>query len=99
MRRLFFIALFSVFTVLLNAQTEFRSAIENLLPPPKSTVDLMEIVYPKRFQDLTIKMQKLMALNKDWLWEYVKKRTARTSALSRKTGAYKRGICRFSFSG
>jgi hypothetical protein len=56
----------------LRAQTNLSTQIEKLLPSGKCHADLMEVSWPARFKDLSIKMQAAISTNKDWWMNYVK---------------------------
>jgi hypothetical protein len=72
MMKLLSLCLLFANTALLEAQPEFLSRVETLLPRSKCKVDVMEVAYPKRFQELTLKMQTVLATNKDWWLNYIK---------------------------
>lgn len=72
MKKLLCLCIFAAGTFFLRAQTELRSEIEKLLPPPECKVDMMGVVFPERFQELTVKMQTALATNKEWMLNYIK---------------------------
>lgn len=72
MKKLICVCLLAANAILLQAQTEFRSEIEKLLPPAECKADVMGIVFPKRVQELTRKLQVAIATNKDWWLDYIK---------------------------
>jgi hypothetical protein len=72
MKKLLFGFLFFLSAFCLNAQTNLSTEIEELLPIGKCDVDIMELVYPKRFQELSEKLATAIATNKEWWVEYVK---------------------------
>lgn len=57
----------------LSAQTNLSDEIKKLLPVGKCQVDVMEVAYPKRFQELAEKLQIAIATNRDWWIDAVKK--------------------------
>ncbi|MCX6894355.1 MAG: hypothetical protein NTZ16_02365 [Verrucomicrobia bacterium] len=70
----FLLGLLCVFCVLsLHAQTNLSAEVEKLLPVGKCNVDIMGVVYPRRFLELGEKLQNAFATNKDWLLDYIKK--------------------------
>jgi hypothetical protein len=71
--RKFLLGLLFVLGVLsLHAQTIFSNEIKSLLPVGKCKIDVMGVVYPKRFLELGKKLQDALATNKDWLLDYIK---------------------------
>jgi hypothetical protein len=72
MKKLIWFCFFATSPILLNAQTEFRSEIEKLLPPIECKVDVMGVVYPERFQELNKKIQMALTTNKEWFLSYIK---------------------------
>jgi len=72
MSKILCLCLFISGTILLHAQSDIRSRIEELLPPSQCKVEVMDVVYPKRFQELTLKMQVAAATNTDWFVNYIK---------------------------
>jgi hypothetical protein len=72
MKRTFVAILLILSAHFLHAQTNIAAKIEGLLPPAKSSVDVMGIVYPKRVMELTQKFQTAISTNKDWLLGYIK---------------------------
>ena len=72
MKKFLCLCIFAAGTFLLRAQTELRSEIEKLLPPPECKVDIMGVAFPKRFQELTVKMQTALATNKEWMLNHIK---------------------------
>ena len=68
-----FSTLLLVFSALsLSAQTNLSTEIEKLLPSAKCNVDVMGLVYPKRYLELAEKFQSAISTNKDWWLDYIK---------------------------
>jgi hypothetical protein len=65
MKKLLFGLLFFISAICLNAQTNLSTEIEKLLPIGKYNVDIMELVYPKRVQELSEKLATAIATNKE----------------------------------
>jgi hypothetical protein len=69
-----FSALLMVFSTLsLSAQTNLSTEIQKLLPSAKCNVDVMGLAYPKRYLELTGKLQSAISTNRDWWLDYIKK--------------------------
>ncbi len=73
MKSLFLMLLLIVSVLSSAAQTNLLTEIAKLLPVGKCKVDVMENVYPKRFMELSEKLQVAVATNKDWWLNYVKR--------------------------
>jgi hypothetical protein len=57
----------------LSAQTNLSLEIGKLLPAGKCNVNVMDVAYPKRFLELTGKLQVAIATNRDWWIDAVKR--------------------------
>jgi hypothetical protein len=64
--------LFAFCVLSLHAQTNLSAEVEKLLPVGKCNVDVMGVVYPKRFLELGEKLQSAVATNKNWWLDYIK---------------------------
>jgi hypothetical protein len=73
MKKLLLGLLFTFCVFALHAQTNLSVEVEKLLPVGKCNVDVMGVVYPKRFLELGEKLQSAVATNKDWWFDYIKK--------------------------
>ena len=72
MKKLFLGLLFALSVLPLHANTNFSAEVEKLLPVGKCNVDIMGVVYPKRFLELGEKLQNAVSTNKDWWLDYIK---------------------------
>jgi len=54
------------------AQTNLSEEVEKLLPVGKCQVEVMGVVYPQRFLELSEKMTIAVSTNKDWWFDYIK---------------------------
>ena len=59
----FLVCVFLAAAAFVQAQTELRAEIEKLLPPVECKVDVMDVVFPKRCQELAGKMQLAVSTN------------------------------------
>jgi hypothetical protein len=81
MKKLGVCCFFAVSAAFVRAQPELRAAIEKLLPPVECKVDIMDVVFPKRCQELAGKMQLAVAINKEWYLNYIKENANRAGPL------------------
>jgi hypothetical protein len=71
--KILFGLLLFLYALSLPAQTNLSSEIQNLLPVGKCDVDVMDVVYPKRFMELSEKLITAVSTNKERWMEEVKK--------------------------
>jgi hypothetical protein len=71
-KKLLFGFLFCLSAFCSNAQTNLSIEIGKLLPKGKCNVDTMGLGFPKRFLELTEKLQIAISTNKNWWFDYIK---------------------------
>jgi hypothetical protein len=72
-KKFFLMLLLVLYAASMHAQTNLSFEIKKLLPAGKCNVDVMDVAYPKRFLELTEKLQASIVTNRNWWIDDVKK--------------------------